>query len=213
MRIPFHPSSLCGQAGSMCRVQRRGSLWLLPCNFENVAERVVVKAAHRCEVGRQCFATSLLKLLDEVLHVGGDYFFRRLPLRLLLLCPLSCIFCSCLPGRAFLFLTLSAARQKRLNGRQERTTTGTRRSSEWQARQVTNLFCGFWRAALLSRRDGPKRSEGYDEDRRKWREDARSASTSSERRRSSISTAWQASTLTIFGRGGSAVSSVRRVFH
>ena len=56
---------------------------------------------------------SLFKLLDKVLHVGGDNFFRRLPLLLLLLSSFH-FFAPGLPGRAFLFLT-SAARQKRLN--------------------------------------------------------------------------------------------------
>jgi hypothetical protein len=55
-------------------------IWLLSCDFEDVAERVVVKATHGGEVDCQCFAMALLKLLDKVLHVGGDYFFRRLPL-------------------------------------------------------------------------------------------------------------------------------------
>src|SRR5262249_9439932 len=60
-------------------------VWLLACDFEDVAERIVVKAAHGGEVGCQRSAMPLLKLLDEVLHVGGDYFFRRLSLLLPLL--------------------------------------------------------------------------------------------------------------------------------
>ena len=47
----------------------------LSCDFDDVAERVAVKAAHGGEVNRQRFALTLLKLLDNVLHVGGDYFF------------------------------------------------------------------------------------------------------------------------------------------
>jgi hypothetical protein len=52
----------------------------------------------------QCFALPLIKLLDEVLHVGGDCFFRRLPLRLLLILSfeLHC-FGSCLPLGRFCF--------------------------------------------------------------------------------------------------------------
>jgi hypothetical protein len=55
-----------------------------------------VKAAHGGEVDCQRFAPTLLNLLNQVLDVGGDYFFRRLPLRLslslffhfwLLVCP------------------------------------------------------------------------------------------------------------------------------
>jgi hypothetical protein len=41
----------------------------------------------------------LLKLLDEVLHVGGDYFFRRLPLRLLLLSSFHFLLLVCPVGR------------------------------------------------------------------------------------------------------------------
>jgi len=65
-------------------------------------------------IGRQLDANLLFKPLDEVLHVGGDYFLRGLPLLLLLPSSFDS-FASWLPGRAFLFLT-SAARQKRLNG-------------------------------------------------------------------------------------------------
>jgi hypothetical protein len=62
-----------------------GRLWLLPRDFENVAERVAVKAAHGCQVGTEGLTVPLLKLLDEVLHVSGDDFFRRLPFWLLLI--------------------------------------------------------------------------------------------------------------------------------
>src|SRR5271156_3257252 len=74
------------------------------------------------------------------------------------LCPFpSIVLVSWLPGWAFLFLTQSAARQKRLNGRQDGTTTGTRRSPEWQARPVTKLLLDFGAQPALTRRDGPER--------------------------------------------------------
>ena len=52
----------------------------LPCNFQDVAEAVVVEAAHGVEVGGECIAVSCLKLLDKALDVGGDDFFGGLPL-------------------------------------------------------------------------------------------------------------------------------------
>jgi hypothetical protein len=72
-----------------------------------------MEAGHRIEVGSQRLAASRLKLLNQALHVGGDYFFRRLPLLLLLLSSFH-FFAPRLPGRTFLFLT-SAVRQKRRN--------------------------------------------------------------------------------------------------
>ncbi len=48
--------------------------------FEDVSEAVIVKAAHGVEVGRQCITVSSLKLFNQALYIGGDNFFRRLPL-------------------------------------------------------------------------------------------------------------------------------------
>ena len=61
-----------------------------------------------------------------------------------------------LAARAGVFVSHSAARQKRLYGRQERTTTGTGRSHERQARPVTNLYCGFG-AQTAPAKGGPER--------------------------------------------------------
>src|ERR1035441_5524879 len=55
-----------------------GCIRLLPCNLQYVAERVIVKSAHRCEIGGKSFAVSLLQLLNQGLHIRGDYFFRGL---------------------------------------------------------------------------------------------------------------------------------------
>jgi hypothetical protein len=46
---------------------------------------------------------------------------------------------------------------KRLNGRQDGTTTVTRRSPEWQGRPVTKLLLDFGAQPALIRRDGPER--------------------------------------------------------
>ena len=59
-----------------------GCVRLLPCNLQNVAKAVIVKPAHCGEVGGEGFGVSLLQLLDQGLHVGGDYFFRGLLLLL-----------------------------------------------------------------------------------------------------------------------------------
>src|ERR1039457_3050372 len=55
-----------------------GCIRLLPCNLQNVAKAVIVKSAHRCEIGCKSFAVSLLQLLNQGLHVRRDYFFRGL---------------------------------------------------------------------------------------------------------------------------------------
>src|ERR1035437_3153966 len=55
-----------------------GCVRLLPRNLKDVAERVIVKSAHRREIGGKSFAVSLLQLLNQGLHVGRDYFFRGL---------------------------------------------------------------------------------------------------------------------------------------
>ena len=115
-----------------------------------------MKAAHGGQVGGERLALPCLKLLDEGLDVGGDYFFRRLPLWLLLVFLLELHLFFLLAARSGVFVSHSAARQKRLNGRQERTTTGTGRSHERQARPVTNLFCGFG-AQTAPAKGGPKR--------------------------------------------------------
>ncbi len=57
-----------------------GCVGLLPCDFEDVPEAVVMETAHGGEVGGEAFAVSGLKLLDKQLHVGGDDFFRGLRL-------------------------------------------------------------------------------------------------------------------------------------
>jgi hypothetical protein len=58
-----------------------------------------------------------LQLLDEDFHIDGDYFFRRLPLRLLLIMSFHLHCFGLLAARsAFLSLTMSEAGQKRLNG-------------------------------------------------------------------------------------------------
>src|ERR1039458_4966918 len=55
-----------------------GCIRLLPCNLQNVAKTVVMKSAHRSEIGGKSFAVSLLQLLNQGLHVGRDCFFRGL---------------------------------------------------------------------------------------------------------------------------------------
>src|ERR1035441_7817338 len=55
-----------------------GCIRLLPRNLQNVAETVVMKPAHRSEIGCKSFAVSLLQLLDQSLDIRGDYFFRGL---------------------------------------------------------------------------------------------------------------------------------------
>jgi hypothetical protein len=72
-------ASVCGLEAS-----NAGCVRLLPCNLQNVAKAVIVKPAHRGEVGGKAFAVSLLQLLDQGLHVGRDYFFRGLLLLRLL---------------------------------------------------------------------------------------------------------------------------------
>ena len=54
-------------------------VWLLPCDLQNVAEAVVVKTAHRVEVGGERFRVSCLQLLDEALDVGSNGFLGSLP--------------------------------------------------------------------------------------------------------------------------------------
>ena len=44
----------------------------LPCNFEDIANAVIVKTAHGVEVGRQGIAAPCLQLCDKLLNVGGD---------------------------------------------------------------------------------------------------------------------------------------------
>src|ERR1035437_6518395 len=55
-----------------------GCIRLLPRNLQYVAERVIVKSAHRCEIGGKSFAVPLLQLLNQGLHVGRDCLFRGL---------------------------------------------------------------------------------------------------------------------------------------
>src|ERR1039458_1932925 len=52
-----------------------GCIRLLPRNLKDVAKAIIVKSAHRCEIGGKSFAVSLLQLLNQGLHVGRDYFF------------------------------------------------------------------------------------------------------------------------------------------
>jgi hypothetical protein len=54
-----------------------GGVWLLPCNFKDVAEAVPVESAHGREVGGEAFGVTGFQLLDEELYVGGDDFVRR----------------------------------------------------------------------------------------------------------------------------------------
>jgi len=61
-----------------------GCVRSLPCDLQNVSEAVVVKAAHRVEVGGEGVGVSGLKLLYEALDVGGDDLFCGLPLLRLL---------------------------------------------------------------------------------------------------------------------------------
>ncbi len=55
-----------------------GCVRLLACDLKDVAETVVVEAAHRREVSGEPFAVSCFQLLDEELNVGGDDFFGGL---------------------------------------------------------------------------------------------------------------------------------------
>jgi len=55
-----------------------GCVGALPGDLKDVAKGVVVKSAHRREVGGQPLRVSGLKLLDQKLDVGGNDFFRRL---------------------------------------------------------------------------------------------------------------------------------------
>src|SRR5216683_2529675 len=60
-----------------------GSRRALPRDFEDVAEAVVVKTAHRVEIGRERIAVSCLQLLDEAFQVRSDDLLCGLPLLLL----------------------------------------------------------------------------------------------------------------------------------
>src|SRR6185437_5796398 len=64
----------CVQASDARRVRP------LPCDFEDIAEAVIVKAAHGVEVRRESIAVTCLQLRDQFLDVGGDDLFRGLPL-------------------------------------------------------------------------------------------------------------------------------------
>ena len=48
-----------------------GCVRLLPCDLQDVAEAVIVKPAHRVEVGGERFAVSLLQLLDKGLTLAA----------------------------------------------------------------------------------------------------------------------------------------------
>jgi len=95
--------------------------WPLSRDLEDVAERVVVKATHGGEVGCQRFAVSLLKLLDEVLHVGGDYFFRRLPLWLLLILSFHLYCFGLLAARSGVFVSHHERSETKTTERADRT--------------------------------------------------------------------------------------------
>ncbi len=103
------------------------------------------------------------------LDVGGDYFFRRLALRLLLVLFFELHVCSLLAARSGVFVS----HQERSETKTTERLTGTnddrdRRSPEWQARQVTNAHF-VWRAVGARPKGRPKRpSEGHDGTRRKW---------------------------------------------
>ena len=62
------------------QARNAGCVRPLPCDFEDVAKAVVVKSAHRVEVGGERIGVSGLQLLDKALDVGGDDLFRGLPL-------------------------------------------------------------------------------------------------------------------------------------
>ena len=59
-----------------------GGVGSLPCNLQNVAKAVIVKAAHCVEVGGECIGVSCLQLLDKALDIGGDNFLCCLRLSL-----------------------------------------------------------------------------------------------------------------------------------
>jgi len=52
------------------------SRWPLPCNQQDVTERITVKVRHRVKKRGQGFTVSYLQLLDEVLHVFADELLR-----------------------------------------------------------------------------------------------------------------------------------------
>ena len=80
MRMPFSPFfTLRPSWFHAYNPGNAGCVGPLPCNLQNVSEAVVVKAAHRVEVGGECIGVSGLQLLDEALDVGGDDFFGGLP--------------------------------------------------------------------------------------------------------------------------------------
>jgi len=64
----------CVQASYSCCVRS------LPCDFEDIAKTVIVKAAHRVEVRRERIAMTCLQLRDKLLDVGGDDLFGGPPL-------------------------------------------------------------------------------------------------------------------------------------
>ena len=72
MRMPFSPFLTLRPSWFHCvQPSNAGCVRLLPCNLQNVAEAVVVKTAHRVEVGGEGVGVSGLQLLDEALTLAA----------------------------------------------------------------------------------------------------------------------------------------------
>ena len=71
----LHPAAKlvpCPHSGNSGRVR------LLPCDFKDVPEAVIVESAHGVQVHRESIAMPCFKLFNKGFDIGGDYFFRRL---------------------------------------------------------------------------------------------------------------------------------------
>lgn len=123
-----------------------------------------------------------LKLLDKGFHVllngvlrGGFFLTATLVVAIAVALIFHCFLL--LSARLGVFVSHPERSETKTTERQTgKNDDRSRRSTEWQARQVTNLFCGFGAQSALARRGGPERlyaegTTGW----RKWSEDARSA--------------------------------------